>query len=213
MARSTKQEALETRCRILDSAEAVFHENGVTRTSLADIALAAKVTRGAIYWHFKNKADLFNAMCERVRLPMEAMVEQNDADNDHDALEKLRHGCLFAIGQIVHNPQTRKVFDIMFHKCEFVASADPIWRRQQLTFRNGTRNIERLLQSACKAGQLPENLDVQLAAINLHALVYGLINNWLFAPGSFDLGGQAEALINAGFDTLRYAPSLRLQRA
>ena len=209
MARSTKEEALETRCRILDAAVEVFHTTGVGRTSLADVALAADVTRGAIYWHFKNKADLFNAMCERVRLPMEAMVEQSDNDSDQDALERLRRVCLFAIAEIVHNPHTRKVFDIMFHKCEFVDSTDPIWIRQQQSFRNGTRNIERLLRSARNAGQLPDDLDIHLGAVNLHALIDGLINNWLFAPGSFDLGKQAEALIDACFDTLRYAPSLR----
>ena len=213
MARSTKEEALETRCRILDAAEDVFHSSGVTRTSLADVALAANVTRGAIYWHFKNKADLFNAMCERVRLPMEAMVEQSDQDSNENALENLRSVCLFAIGEIVHNPHTRKVFDIMFHKCEFVDSTDPIWIRQQQSFRNGTHNIERLLTAARNAGQLPENLDIHLGAVNLHALIDGLINNWLFAPGSFDLGAQAEALINACFDTLRYAPSLRYSTA
>ncbi|MBC7499702.1 MAG: TetR family transcriptional regulator, partial [Herminiimonas sp.] len=34
MARCTKEEALETRCRILDAAEDMFHAQGVTRTSL-----------------------------------------------------------------------------------------------------------------------------------------------------------------------------------
>jgi len=55
MARCTKEKALETRERILDAAEDVFDDNGVSNTSLADIATAAGVTRGAIYWHFTNK--------------------------------------------------------------------------------------------------------------------------------------------------------------
>ncbi|MDP1673909.1 MAG: TetR family transcriptional regulator, partial [Burkholderiales bacterium] len=57
MARRTKDEAVETRNQILDAAEKVFSARGVSRTSLADIAEAASVTRGAIYWHFKDKAD------------------------------------------------------------------------------------------------------------------------------------------------------------
>jgi TetR/AcrR family acrAB operon transcriptional repressor len=36
-----------------------------------------------------------------------------------------------------------------------------------------------------------------------------LLNNWLFAPDSFDLAGNAERLIDASLDSLRYAPSLR----
>src|ERR1700688_3142706 len=74
MVRRTKEEALETRNRILDTAEQVFVEKGVSNTSLAQLAEAAGVTRGAIYWHFKNKADLFDAMMSRVVLPMEEMA-------------------------------------------------------------------------------------------------------------------------------------------
>ena len=41
MVRRTKEEAQETRNSILDAAERVFFEKGVSRTSLADIAQAA----------------------------------------------------------------------------------------------------------------------------------------------------------------------------
>jgi TetR/AcrR family acrAB operon transcriptional repressor len=48
VARRTKDAALETRNALLDTAERVFSERGVSHTSLADIAKAAGVTRGAI---------------------------------------------------------------------------------------------------------------------------------------------------------------------
>ncbi|MDR3299114.1 MAG: TetR family transcriptional regulator, partial [Candidatus Accumulibacter sp.] len=66
MVRKTREEALVTRNAILDAAETVFQEHGVSRTSLAEVAVAAGVTRGAVYWHFTNKADLFDAMVQRV---------------------------------------------------------------------------------------------------------------------------------------------------
>jgi TetR/AcrR family acrAB operon transcriptional repressor len=211
MARSTKEEALETRNRILDAAENVFHENGVSRTSLADVAHAANVTRGAIYWHFKNKSDLFDAMCERVRLPMEAMVEAGKDGNESDPLGQLRATCIFVLKEAVHNPHSRKVFDILFHKCEFVDPTDPISVRQRECFLEGTANIERILRNAIARGQLPQDLDVPIAGVTLHATVDGLLNNWLFAPDSFDLANNTEKLIDACIDTLRYAPSLRKQ--
>ena len=71
MARKTKEEALATRASILDAAELLFHRQGVSRTSLHDIAAAAGVTRGAVYWHFKDKADVFTQMMDRVCLPVE----------------------------------------------------------------------------------------------------------------------------------------------
>jgi AcrR family transcriptional regulator len=69
-------EALATRERLLDAAQALFREHGVTRTSLAEVATAAGMTRGAVYWHFKDKADLFRAMCDRATLPLDAHFDQ-----------------------------------------------------------------------------------------------------------------------------------------
>lgn len=212
MARCTKEEALETRNRILDAAENVFHLQGVARTSLADIAQAANVTRGAIYWHFKNKSDLFDAMCERVRLPMEAMVEAGAEESEADPLGRLRNTCVFVLHEAVRNPHSRKVFDILFHKCEFVGEADPIAIRQRECHLQGMANIERILRNAIAKQQLPHDLDTRLACITLHAAVDGLLNNWLFAPGSFDLATHAEKLMDACIDTLRRAPSLRIEQ-
>ncbi len=62
MARRTKEEALETRMQIIDAARRVFHAEGVNRSTLDKVAKAAGVTRGAVYWHFTNKAELFLAV-------------------------------------------------------------------------------------------------------------------------------------------------------
>lgn len=48
MARKTKQQAGETRRQIIDAALTAFSEQGVSATSLVDIAKQAGVTRGAI---------------------------------------------------------------------------------------------------------------------------------------------------------------------
>ena len=66
--RRTKEEALATRNGLLDAAERLFLEQGVAGTSLNDIAVAAGTTRGAIYWHFRDKADLFNAMMDAMAM-------------------------------------------------------------------------------------------------------------------------------------------------
>ncbi|MES2535041.1 MAG: TetR family transcriptional regulator [Pseudomonadota bacterium] len=209
MARSTKEDALETRSRILDAAEDVFYEKGVSRTSLADVALASDVTRGAIYWHFKNKSDVFEAMCERIRLPMEAMVEATAGEGVSDPLSQLRKTVVFFLQQAATNPHSRKVLDIIFLKCEFGDAADPIRIREHECYVQGLERMQRILDNAIAMKQLPPDLDTRLAAIAIHAMVIGLIKNWLFSPASFDLAKDAEKLIDAHLDTLRNAPSLR----
>src|SRR3569832_2795775 len=78
MARRTKQDALATRDSILDTAEQLFEQQGVSRTTLQHIAAEAGVTRGAIYWHFHDKSDLFNAMMDRADMPLEAVAQNAD---------------------------------------------------------------------------------------------------------------------------------------
>ena len=67
MARKTKAEADLTRQAILDAAEQCFAETGVAGVSLGQIAQRARVTRGAIYWHFRGKADIVAEALRRLR--------------------------------------------------------------------------------------------------------------------------------------------------
>lgn len=87
MVRRTKEEALETRNKLLDSAEYLLQSQGVSHTTLQGIALHAGATRDAVYWHFKDKAELFDAMMERVTLPLAAYFshEPSSAETDNDS--------------------------------------------------------------------------------------------------------------------------------
>ena len=120
MARCTKEEALATRDGLLDAAELVFSEKGVSRTSLNDIAEAAGVSRGAIYWHFKNKADLFNAMMDRVTLPLEASLEFLAHDEQAQPLAHICRATRQALLRIATDPQTRRVFEVATLKVEYI---------------------------------------------------------------------------------------------
>ena len=89
--RRTKAEAEQTRHDLLDAAELLFDQQGVSRTSLADIAKAAGVTRGAVYWHFKNKSEVLAAIVERVHLPFMQELERTSTDQ-RDRPVHPRHG-------------------------------------------------------------------------------------------------------------------------
>ena len=211
MARHTKEEALETRNRILDAAEEVFHAHGVSRTSLADIAAAADLTRGAIYWHFENKSDLFNAMCERVRLPLETMKAADSELFVNDPMGLLLSNAVQVMRQVVHDPRSRRVFDILFFKCEYVEPDDPIVVRQRECFMAGKEKIKRMLSEAVALRQLPADLDIDLGYVMVHATFSGLLSDWLFCPTNFDLSRNTENLFSATIHMLRTAPTLRIK--
>ncbi len=194
MARRTKEDALITRNLILDAAERVFQRRGVSRTSLQEIALEAELTRGAIYWHFENKADVFDAMMQRVTLPMTASLASEALADGADPLLRLRQNVDHAFHQTVHDPQVRRVFEIASHKVEYVDELQSMHDRHLAERAGCMSDLQGLLAQAVHAGQLHSAVQPAVATVGLHALLDGLMHNWLLDPQAFDLesvGAQA----------------------
>ena len=60
------KEASERKNEILDVAERLFYERGYDNTSTNDILAEIGIARGTLYYHFKSKEDILDAMIERV---------------------------------------------------------------------------------------------------------------------------------------------------
>ena len=187
MARRTKEDALTTRNLILDTAELVFVRRGVSRTSLHEIAQTAGLSRGAIYWHFKDKADLFDAMMQRVLLPMEEKLNIHAMTAPPDALGQLRQGCIDAIRKIVEDPQVRRVFEIAIHKVEYVDELEAVRDRRRDACSGHLASMERTLAQAMKRGDVSRRMPARAAALGLHSLLEGLFQNWMLDPEAFEL--------------------------
>jgi TetR/AcrR family transcriptional regulator, acrAB operon repressor len=211
--RRTKDEAEETRSRILDAAERVFSDHGVSRTSLEDIAKAANVTRGAIYWHFKDKSDLVAAMVNRVTLPMEAMVARTSDDSIEDPIASLKACAVNALKRTATDPQCQRVFDVITHKCEFLGEMAGVSGRIFSIQKSCVDRAEKAIRNAIKHGQLPKSVDPRLAAIGLDALIFGLISSWLANRDYVNLGRHAEKLIDLYVEGLRGRPGRRARAA
>ena len=196
MARRTKQEAQETRNRILDTAEHVFHERGVSRTSLAEIAVAAGLTRGAIYWHFRNQADLFDAMMSRDTLPMEEMAHRAGAAVHADPLGFVRDCALNVLHRTANDPQCRRVFEIMCHKCEYIDEMTQLKARHIECRAECLAEMERGFANAIIKRQVSPDCDPRRAALGLSALVDGLITDWLLDPSFHSLARDAEPIVD-----------------
>ena len=206
MVKRTRDEAAETRSSILDAAERVFSERGVSHTSLEDIAKAAGVTRGAIYWHFRNKSELFSAMVNRVSLPIEEIVARS-ADNENESpLVLLKEAAVSALKRTATDPQCQRVFDIVTHKCEYLEDMADVKERISHIKCGCVERTERAIRNAIKRGLLPKTLNARLAAVGLDAMIYGLIANWLADRSYVKLERDAEALIDRYLSCLGAAP-------
>lgn len=205
----TRQQAAETRNQILDAAEAVFFANGVSHTSLEEVACAAGLTRGAIYWHFRNKGELFAAMTDRVLLPMEMLVAAALDAGEPDPLGRMREFFRFCLGKAAIEPHSRRVFEVLFTKCEYTDDMDRVLERQRNAARDGHERLERGLRNAIAKGQLPDDLDTARAAGVVQAFLGGVLRDWLLGNGAIVLPRDAAYLAEVCVGLLRYSPSLR----
>ncbi|MCS0611282.1 TetR family transcriptional regulator [Massilia kyonggiensis] len=203
MARRTKEEAAATRDSILDAAEKLFVEQGVSRTTLQHIATAAGVTRGAIYWHFDDKGALFNAMMERAILPLEAEMQVLDQVESDDPLVDLRNHMLAVLDRTVNDPGARRVFEIATLKVEFVGEMDAVRQRRQDNLANWKSRAERRIRLAAEKGLIARDIDAARVALGLWTMIDGLIRNWMFNPQDFDLLALGKCVIDPYLDGLR----------
>ncbi len=134
MARKTKQEAQETRQHILDVALRLFSQQGVSSTSLGEIAKAAGVTRGAIYWHFKDKSDLFSEIWELSESNIGELELEYQAKFPGDPLSVLREILIHVLESTVTEERRRLLMEIIFHKCEFVGEMAVVQQAQRNGF-------------------------------------------------------------------------------
>ena len=196
MVRRTKEDAMETRAKLLDAAELLFGKNGVAHTSMAQVAEQAGVTRGAIYHHFSNKQDLIESLMDRVRLPIDEMREHIAELEDYDALLEVRKRTHEFLARIKTNERVQALASILLHKCEYVDEVNPIKLRHVSGRNECIDDFETLLNKARQDGQLKDGTEPRMAVIGLFAMVDGLIYNWLLDSDYFDLAACGEKAID-----------------
>ena len=202
MARRTKAEAAATREALLDAAEEVFLEKGVARTSLEQIARHAGMTRGAVYWHFKNKADLFQAMLCRVRMPFQELIEEiAEPSLMERPLEAIRLAIQTGFERL-EQPRYRRVHAILVHHCEVFGDIDPLAMQNEIT--NEAREaLTDYFTCAARLEQLREDLSPDIAAELMLALLGGLFHDWLRNHERFSIATKGSELVALQLELMR----------
>lgn len=201
MARKTKAEAELTRQKLLDAAEVLFSDRGVSNTSLADIAAAAGMTRGAIYWHFKNKVDLFEAMHARVRLSADEI--ESEAMAAPDPVSGLRDYWIKSLLKVAHDDQRRRVIDILFRKCEYVDEYQAASLRTSEWCAEIVQAMTVIFARAAETNVLCPDLPPCVAARATFSMVTGIIFNWLAIPQLYVGDDDIIATVSTFFKGLR----------
>ncbi len=187
--RRTKAEAAETRDAILAAAEAVFLERGVNQATLNEIACRAGVTRGAIYFHFHDKRDVFHAIIARARFPQEEIMAQAARCEHPDPLDVLQQSILAALTLFQTDARQQNIFTIIRQRCEYVGEMAAVLERLKEARADVLALFRGLLDVAERRGELASGWSAVAAAPILLAMVCGLLTEWLHGDRDFDLAG------------------------
>jgi TetR/AcrR family transcriptional regulator, acrAB operon repressor len=190
--RRTKDEAAITRATLLKTALTVFSAKGYSAATLDDVAKAAKMTRGAIYWHFKSKADLYNTLVEEVSARGTAVVQQAIAEGG-PLIEILRRIFVRQCALIEEDKEARAVMELALFK----TGLDPdlqAGRKNQLEAGNALiEGVAAAMQQGVAQGVLRNDIDPADMARAFIAFENGAIQVWLASPKSFSLKTSAES--------------------
>lgn len=200
--RRTKEEAAVTRATVLKAGLSVFSAKGYAAATLDDVAKAAGVTRGAIYWHFKGKADLYNTLVEEFSARGAAVVQAAVAEGG-TLLDILRRVFISQCELIEDDPEARAVMELALFK----TGHDPellSGRKKQVEAGNALiAGIADAMRMGIKQGILREDIDPTDMARGFIAFENGAIQQWLASPKSFSLKKSAESFAEILIDGLQ----------
>ena len=207
MARKTKAEAEQTRRQILDAARQVFHARGVTRTTLEQVAQAAGVTRGAVYWHFKNKTALFFALREEISLPLLHQFHSLILDDTlADPLVGVEETIQALFRNILGQTAVRQMFEIVFLRCEYVDDFAGVLAEINRPGLDFLKDSELAYRRAQARGTLRPGLDPQAMALDSWSFVRGLFHHYLASPDDPAWPERIAAMIRAHLALRRASP-------
>lgn len=196
MARKTKEEAQRTRQQIVDAAREVFHTHGVANSSLEQVASAAGLTRGAVYWHFKDKAELFFAIREDVCAPMTEHIDSILFSDDYpDPLDAIEASLNAFFKVLDDNPVVRQVLEIMISRCELVDEYAEVQAEIERPSDEFLEKVSKAYKKASDHGALRSDLEPSAIALDTWVFVKGLLHLQLANAFDKKLKKQISAMI------------------
>lgn len=191
--RRTKDDAEMTRRAILKAALNLFSKNGYTNTNLQEIAVCAGVTRGAIYWHFESKANLYCTLIDEANNRGDYVIEQ--AMKAGGSFREICKRIMVAQWLLLEEDE---IYRDTFILAMFNTGVAPkLEKSRQKLLDNAKQLIETVsayMKVGIEAGELRnDKTPIELANAYL-AYQQGVAVNWLQDPTRFSIKESASAL-------------------
>lgn len=201
MARRTKAEAEETRQRILTAALDVFVKEGYERATFEDVAARIGLSKGAVYWHFKSKPDLFTEVVADMTAKHDKQIAR--VLPEPVSLNGLVAHFIERARLFVEQPRSRKYFQMMLRQDWPAAKFIPIKRRLRESGSSPLELIEKTLKDLQNKGEIRKNVDIATPAAALGALWLGAMKMQIDQCLDADLSATIKLGFTAIINTIR----------
>ncbi len=179
MARTTKEEAQKTRQRILDTATMLFNRDGVSVTTLEKIADASNLTRGAIYWHFKNKMDVITAIHEQMHLSILEKIHQDLKQDDRTAFKRMKSATINFLNALAEDKTEQMVMTIFTTKCDYSGDMGIFLENQACNKKEGFKMFQINFQEALDNREIQCKWSADFLSRNLQYYMCGIVTEYI----------------------------------
>lgn len=204
MARRTKEEAQQTRETILVASLDMFCEKGYTRTTFDEIAKKINLTKGAIYWHFRNKPDIIKALIIEAFERNQAAInkEISEVKNLNDLLQYFKYEAKI----VKEVPIFRKFLFFVMYQMEWSEGlfntlniSGPI--NQIMNYHQEL--ITKVLNNSIQTGEIPPTTDIAVTSQIIYALWEGILHQAIGKNYHGDFPELAEQSFQLIFKSLK----------
>lgn len=173
-------EAADTRERLLAAAGRVFSKQGYEHSTLDEVAIDAGLTKGAVYWHFSSKQDLFIALMEGKFRQQQSVAMQSirTFPLEGDADEALASIVAEQFRKCEEDPTWPHLW------LEFLSQRqDPNLRARLAEFHRSVRSVQsQLMKELQDRGYIPSGIDSSKLAALFDVFSTGIMISWLIDP-------------------------------
>jgi len=193
--RKTKEDADATKQAILDAAILLFSEHGVAKTSLEKIAKQANVTRGAVYWHFASKQEIFEALHDQLHSPFIQTIVDGLENITSNPIEQLQKVCTDILIDLEINEAKRKIATLFLLRCDYSGEFAESKARFNAKKAQKHASLSKYFSKAIEQGIFSKDTDSTILTIGLSAYLRGLAVEYLEDPSAFSMQRKAARLI------------------
>jgi AcrR family transcriptional regulator len=174
----------ETANRILTQAMRIFLAKGYHGTSIEEITRAAKLTKGALYWHFRSKEDLLKRIVgEYENRFLDGMIKAvNEVEGD--ILEKIEKYFRYNAAFAYYNRELCVSFDKL--AAELVGAHHGIESEFRRIYRKYQKFLSNLIVQGKKEKVFKKEMDEDLSALVIIAFHVGILLQWSMNKNEID---------------------------